>query len=205
MNRNLFFHLRRHRYLFILNLNYYYTMEKQILLDKLILMSETERLDKIIKNADSILNDDFITFMRGQIEFAERIENGARYFDRIYFGEDASLLRFLKKEMEHHAVQVDITWKTIQKAIHYFDEKLLLETSMKTALEGHVLALSNEANPCNMCSELTNSHGLCNGCLKTGKPPASIQQHKEKKVNKQDVNTNTWNKKDNIRMKRHIS
>jgi len=151
-------------------------MKNQILLDNLIKMNETDRLRAVIKDKETILGDEFITFMRGQIEFAESVEKGAGYFDKVYVGEDSSFLNFMKKEMEIHAVNVDIVWNSIQRVVRYLDEKLLFETGMIGALNNHVEAISERKHACYKCSELVESHGLCNGCLHTGKQPVSAKQ-----------------------------
>jgi len=180
-------------------------MKNQILLDNLMLMNETERLTTIIENADSILNEEFITFMRGQIKFAESIENGAKYFEKIYLGEDASLLNFLKKEMGQHTVYVSIVWNSMQNIVHYLDEKLLLKTAIKSSIKDHILAISTETNPCYMCSELSNSHGICSGCLQIGNPPASVLPKDGKKDKDQKVHVKMWTKKDYVQLKSYFT
>lgn len=179
-----------------------YQIKHQTSLERLIIMSEPERLKSIIENRDTILSDEYITFMKGQIEFAESMENGAGYFDKVYVGEDISFLNFMKKEMEKHAVNVDIVWKSMKRAVHYLDEKLLFETGLKGILTDHFQEISSEAIPCYKCSELSNSHGLCNGCLHTGKPPETAKQNKEIFDKENIAHIESWVKRNYKRIKK---
>ena len=150
-------------------------MKNQNLLDELGRKSNKERLTTIKENADYILSDEFISFIRGQIEFVESIDNGARYFDRVYVGEDSSFLEFMKSEMEKQAEVVYKVWRSIEMFTTRHDIKILLKTGLASIFKNCTQEAANEDLPCGKCNELIRNHSLCQACL-SGQLPKWIKE-----------------------------
>jgi len=162
-------------------------MKNQILLDDLGKLSRSARQKIIAKKKKIVFSEDFLSFLKGQLEFAESIRKNPSYFERIYMGEDSEFLNFMKSEMEQQTKIARDVWLSIEKYVEQHDMNVLLKTGL-ASLFGNTAQVSFEDHlPCGKCNELINSHGLCTGCL-TGDLPKQV---KETLQNKTDSDTNS--------------
>ncbi len=88
-------------------------MSSQTTLDYLCKLDELERITYILDHFDSILNGEFIEFLKGQLEFAKKEQEGAGYFNKVFESEDTQVLNAMKKEMKLQAGKVRKVWNSV--------------------------------------------------------------------------------------------
>lgn len=162
-------------------------MKNQLILDELGKLSQKSRLKKIAKKKEYILGEDFISFLKGQLEFAEAIRNNPSYFERIYMGENSEFLKFMKSEMEQQASMAREVWQSIENFVEQHDMNVLLKTGLASIFGDKAHDSFEDHLPCGKCNELIKSHGLCTGCLSGDLP----KQVKETLQNKSDADSNS--------------
>lgn len=148
-------------------------MKNQNLLDELGRMSNRERLKAILKNSDYIFSEEFISFLKGLLEFADTTTDDPSYFERIYVGEDSSFLEEMKNEMGKQAELVKDVWNSILDFKNHHSAHVLIRESDAKIINTTADETMEELLSCGKCDELIKSHGLCNGCL-SGRFPEKI-------------------------------
>ncbi|NOX86893.1 MAG: hypothetical protein GXO86_13170 [Chlorobi bacterium] len=88
-------------------------MSSQTTLDYLSDLDELDRLTYILDHFDSILNGEFIEFLKGQLEFAKKEQDGAGYFIKVFESEDIQVLNIMQKEMKQQADKAINVWNSV--------------------------------------------------------------------------------------------
>lgn len=88
-------------------------MNSQKALDFLSSVDELDRITFILDHFDTIISCEFIEFLKGQLEFAEKELNGAGYFSKVFEEEDAVLLTIMQKEMKIQANKTRKVWNSV--------------------------------------------------------------------------------------------
>ena len=88
-------------------------MNSQRALDFLSSVDELDRITFILDHFDTIISCEFIEFLKGQLEFAEKELNGAGYFSKVFEEEDAVLLSIMQKEMKIQAYKTRKVWNSV--------------------------------------------------------------------------------------------
>ena len=88
-------------------------MSSQFTLDYISSLDELDRLTYILDHFDSIMDGEFIEFLKGQLDFAKKEANGAGYFNKVFEAEDVRVLNAMKKEMKFQAVKIQKVWSSV--------------------------------------------------------------------------------------------
>lgn len=135
------------------------------LLDNLSLLNEDDQLVEIEKNSDIIFSDEFISLIKGQLQFAAKEMAGAGYFEKIHKDEDAETLRNVQTELREQSKRYSSVWLNMIKINKGFNFRHYVEHASKKKNVYHADEEDLfDYDYCLKCGESGASAVLCGQC-----------------------------------------
>lgn len=141
-------------------------MDYYELLDYLGTLDELDQLVEIERFADLVYSDEFISLIKGHLQFAAKEMAGAGYFEKVYHEEDADLLFDVQTDFREQNKKNKKVWHSMIKLNEGFNFRNSSEYAPKKDRVNHSDEESLfDYDYCIRCGMAGCSSALCCECL----------------------------------------